>query len=135
MKDHLREWITEQPALKAKHLFTKLEAAHARGEFGDVPLPSLAQVQEVVKYITKKFMIHASTVAAVQAVIVQHGMPDHADDANAHEPFVFGVATDNGVTTFDLLHQYRAACLGNPDVRILCHVDTTFKTNKSGLSS
>ncbi|RLN95868.1 hypothetical protein DYB28_007631 [Aphanomyces astaci] len=37
-----------------------------------------------------------------------------------------------GFTTLDVMNRYKTTCEDNPRRKILCHVDTTFSTNKSG---
>ena len=93
MKCALREWIIDQPSRKPKELSQRLNAACQNGQFGNVAMPSLHQVQNAVKYMRVKEFQHLSTVDAVENEILNwtnNGEPELRD---SDEPFTFGVAT------------------------------------------
>ncbi|KAH9089745.1 hypothetical protein LEN26_019094 [Aphanomyces euteiches] len=106
MKDFLRSWLNDCPTRTPMELFNKLEAAHARDEFGSSLMPSLQQVQDCVKYLRATEMRHQSTVQAAETELAKR-MPNDNDSDN-DRPFVFGIQVvnekpvvgDSGINSF-----------------------------------
>ncbi|RHY14922.1 hypothetical protein DYB32_010808 [Aphanomyces invadans] len=147
MSDDLRAWIAEDPKRMPKVLLKMLYASFTQGRYGEVAFPEQRQVQQKVNHIRRSELHHKSTVHAVESAMAAWVPANDFEDQPIHQPFVFGVemvdgkacvgngglqAFRVGFTTIDMLQRYQAVCEDNPGVDIMCHMDTTFSTNKSG---
>ncbi|ETV66277.1 hypothetical protein H257_17245 [Aphanomyces astaci] len=124
-----------------------LRVHYQSGNYGDTACPTLRQVQQSINYVRTKELHHKSTVPAVEEALQHWVLPTAQEDQEIHHPFVFGVEKVDGkprvgngglqsfrvgFTTLDVMNRYKTTCEDNPRRKILCHVDTTFSTNKSG---
>ena len=90
MKWQLEAMYDEQPTEKPKTFFKLLGGHHARGEFGEVPMAKLTQVQEYIRTLRKKHGIEDCR-ESVAAFLHEHRRVT-ADDSAA--PFFFEVPLD-----------------------------------------
>ncbi|RHZ28199.1 hypothetical protein DYB37_011993 [Aphanomyces astaci] len=152
MKVAFRGWLHQDTMRTPKDMLRLLKEALAKQEIallGNELLPTLQQIQGAVKTIRCKEFGHLSTTEAAEAELAKWVEPERGNVGDANRPFAFGVDMIEdqlrphlgdggeesfrcGLTTFRLMDKYRSACVQHPNTNLLLHIDSTFKTNKSG---
>eukprot|EP00474_Spongospora_subterranea_P007804 CRZ08262.1 hypothetical protein [Spongospora subterranea] len=148
MKRKIQELMDEDPHRTPKVLEKHLSRCRRTLEFGELeitPMPTLQQIQSVVK----RFRRDNGQIDTLDAVLTKLATLRPAEvweEQDPNDAFIFGVNDRDGavvvgvgsderpfrisLTCKGLLTKFIEIVRANPDVHVLCHMDTTFKTNR-----